>query len=47
MSALALLVLALADPPSMVTAVRIEAEADRPVVRVAVSGSVEPRVTKR
>jgi len=46
MSALALVLFLLAEAPSTVTAVRIEAEGDRPVVRVAVSGHVEPRVSR-
>jgi len=46
MTALALVLLALADAPAVITAIRIEAESDRPVVRVAVSGHVEARVTR-
>ncbi len=46
MIAMALLLLALPDPPPTVTAVRLEAEGGRPLVRVAVSGAVAARVDR-
>jgi len=46
MMAMALILMAVSDPPVILTAVRLEAEGDRPVVRAMVTGPVPARVEK-
>jgi hypothetical protein len=46
MMAMALILLAVADPPVILSAVRLEAEGDRPVVRAVVTGPVPARVER-
>ena len=46
MMAMALILLAASDPKVILTAVRLEADGDRPVVRAVVTGPVPARVEK-
>jgi hypothetical protein len=46
MMAMALILMAVSDPPVILTAVRLEADGDRPVVRAVVTGPVPARVER-
>ena len=46
MMSMALILLAVSDPPVLLSAVRLEAESDRPVVRAVVTGPVLARVER-